>query len=55
MWFSDIKPKPEKEDPSIYFPIWIITISIILFGIYSSPIIEFSTLSADYLTQGLQK
>ena len=55
MWFSEIKPKPEKEDPSIYFPIWIITISIILFGIYSSPIIEFSTLSADYLTQGLQK
>ena len=55
MWFSDIKPKPEKEDPSIYFPIWIITISIILFGIYSSPIIESSTLSADYLTQGLQK
>ena len=55
MWFSDIKPKPEKEDPSIYFPIWMITISIILFGIYNAPIIEFSILSADHLTQGLQK
>jgi len=38
----------------IYLPIWIVTISIIVFGIYSTPIIEFSNLSADYLISGYQ-
>ena len=54
MWFSEIKFKSEKEDAYIYLPIWIITVSIIFFGIYSSPIIEFSNLSADYLISGYQ-
>ena len=52
--FSEIKFKLEKEDAYIYLPIWIITVSIIFFGIYSSPIIEFSNLSADYLISGYQ-
>ena len=54
MWFSEIKFKSEKEDAYIYLPIWIVTISIIVFGIYSTPIIEFSNLSADYLISGYQ-
>ena len=54
MWFSEIKFKSEKEDAYIYLPILIITVSIIFFGIYSSPIIEFSNLSADYLISGYQ-
>ena len=53
-WFSEIKFKSEKEDAYIYLPIWIITVSIIFFGINSSPIIEFSNLSADYLISGYQ-
>ena len=54
MWFSEIKFTSEKEDAYIYLPIWTITISIIIFGVYSSPIIEFSNLSADYLISGYQ-
>ena len=42
MWFSEIKFTSEKEDAYIYLPIWTITISIIIFGVYSSPIIDFS-------------
>ena len=40
------------EDPAIYIPIWIIAISIIYFGIFSSSIVEISSLASESLMKG---
>jgi multicomponent Na+:H+ antiporter subunit D len=49
LWFSTTTVKVAPEDPAIYIPLWIIAISIIVFGIFSSPIIELATMASSDL------
>jgi multicomponent Na+:H+ antiporter subunit D len=49
LWFSTTTVKVAPEDPAIYIPLWIIAISIIVFGIFSAPIIELATMASSDL------
>jgi multicomponent Na+:H+ antiporter subunit D len=49
LWFSTTTVKVSTEDPAIYIPLWIIAISIIVFGIFSAPIIELATMASSDL------
>ena len=52
LFFSSKGYKATSEDPAIYIPIWIIAISIIYFGIFSSSIVEFSSIASESLIKG---
>jgi NADH:ubiquinone oxidoreductase subunit 2 (subunit N) len=52
LFFSSKGYKASAEDPAIYIPIWIVAISLIYFGVFSSPIVEFSSIAADSLIEG---
>ena len=52
LFFSTKGYKASSEDPAIYIPIWIVAISLIYFGIFSSPIVEISSIAADSLIKG---
>tara|TARA_B100001121_G_scaffold242866_1_gene217382 strand:- start:770 stop:1675 length:906 start_codon:yes stop_codon:yes gene_type:complete len=52
LFFSSKGYEAKTEDPAIYIPIWIIAISIIYFGIFSSSIIEFSSIASESLILG---
>ena len=52
LFFSPKGFEASIEDPAIYIPIWIIAISIIYFGIFSSPIVEFSSIASESLIKG---
>ena len=53
LWFSSIKTEAVSEDPAIYIPLWIVAISIIIFGIFSAPIVELANLASSNLFGGL--
>ncbi len=52
LFFSSKRYEATSEDPAIYIPIWLIVISIIYFGIFSSPIVEFSSIASESLIKG---
>ena len=52
LFFSSKGYKASSEDPAIYIPIWIVAISLIYFGVFSSPIVEFSSIAANSLIEG---
>ena len=53
LWFSSIKTEAVSEDPAIYIPLWIVAISIIIFGIFSAPIVELANMASSNLFGGL--
>jgi len=52
LFFSSKGYEATSEDPAIYIPIWIIALSIIYFGIFSSSIVEFSSIASESLILG---
>ena len=52
LWFSSIKTEAVSEDPAIYIPLWIVAISIILFGVFSAPIVELANMASNNLFVG---
>ena len=52
LFFSSKGYEATSEDPAIYIPIWIIALSIIYFGIFSSTIVEFSSIASESLILG---
>ena len=52
LWFSSIKTEAASEDPAIYIPLWIVAISIIIFGVFSSPIVELANMASSNLFGG---
>ena len=52
LFFSSKRFEATSEDPAIYIPIWIIALSIIYFGIFSSSIVEFSSIASESLILG---
>ena len=53
LWFSSIKTKVVSEDPAIYIPLWIVAISIIIFGVFSAPIVELANMASINLFGGI--
>ena len=53
LWFSSIKTEAVSEDPAIYIPLWLVAISIIIFGIFSAPIVELANMASSNLFGGL--
>jgi multicomponent Na+:H+ antiporter subunit D len=53
LWFSSIKTEVVSEDPAIYIPLWIVAISIIIFGVFSAPIIELANMASINLFGGI--
>lgn len=53
LWFSSIKTEVVSEDPAIYIPLWIVAISIILFGVFSAPIVELANMASINLFGGI--
>ena len=53
LWFSSIKTEVVSEDPAIYIPLWIVAISIIIFGVFSAPIVELANMASINLFGGI--
>ena len=53
LWFSSIKTEVVSEDPAIYIPLWIVAISIIIFGVFSAPIVELANMASTNLFGGI--
>ncbi|MFL2540285.1 MAG: proton-conducting transporter membrane subunit [Alphaproteobacteria bacterium] len=53
LWFSSIKTEFVSEDPAIYIPLWIVAISIIIFGVFSAPIVELANMASINLFRGI--
>lgn len=52
LWFSSIKTEAASEDPAIYIPLWIVAISIIIFGVFSAPIVDLANMASNSLFGG---
>ena len=52
LWFSSIKTEVASEDPAIYIPLWIVAISIIIFGVFSAPIVDLANMASNSLFGG---
>ena len=52
LWFSSIKTEVASEDPAIYIPLWIVAISIIIFGVFSAPIVDLANIASNNLFGG---
>ena len=52
LFFGSLKFKSLPEDPAIYIPIWLITLSVIFFGFNSSLIVDLSNMASSSLIPG---